>query len=255
MQPRKPYKPTTSALPGRPRGRPPNVNKNLQGLPSSSLGQSQYNTSKSNFANWMSPGLDSQTLMSYYLNPMNSMNSSMVDPAMVSAMLNSPHFKGNMMEQIALNWFNQIGNYQNIMQQAQNNIALSNLASGVTGLPNLANISSVPTMSTSSTSTAKPQTSMGNMNNLTVQQLLNMNNARQPNYQQATAKNTVASSSTTKDRPDISITPVNSNTKISKPLFGDVSPVKPAPQSSQAHFRYEIESSHFFHNTNNPINK
>lgn len=158
----------------------------------------------------------------YFMNPL-------IDPNMLSALLTSG-LGSNMMDSLsAMNYLNQVG-YQDILRHYQTNLSsLNNFASGLnnTGIT-MTNISNAPTMNTS-VSSANTSTSINNSNNMTVQQLLNLKNpttsASQsaPMYHQATTK-TTTTMSMTKDRPNISITPVNTSllqlshkTKLSKP--------------------------------------
>lgn len=213
---RKPYRSLTST--GRPRGRPPNVNKYLQAMQQSDNTMNQFNT-KANFANYMSTPGNRSLMNSYFMHPL-------VDPNILSAIL-ANSLSGSMMDPLSpVNYLNQMGNYQDIFRQYQNNLSsLSNLAGGLSGtMTSTSNISNVPTISTSASTinTAPSMSNLGNLNNLTVQQLLSLSNstattARSPMYQQAATTKTTTTASMTKDRPNISITPVNTVPPKSKP--------------------------------------
>lgn len=207
-QNRKPYRNLTST--GRPRGRPPNVNKYLQAMQSSNA-MNQF-SAKATFANYMGASGNRSLMNPYFMHPL-------VDPNILSALLTSG-LSNSMMDPLsAMNYLNQMGNYQDILRQYQNNLtSLSSLASGLNStIATASNISSVPTMSTSTSnmSAASNISNLGNLNNLTVQQLLNLSNASAttsrstPMYQQAVTTKTTTTASLTKDRPSISITPVN----------------------------------------------
>ncbi|XP_076756592.1 calcineurin-binding protein cabin-1 isoform X1 [Xylocopa sonorina] len=223
-QSRKPYKNLSST--GRPRGRPPNVNKYLQAMQQSNT-MNQFNA-KANFANYMGPSGNRSLMNPYFMHPM-------VDPNILSALLTSG-LSSSMMDPLsAMNYLNQMGNYQDIFRQYQNNLSsLSSLTGGLSNtMATVPNISSVPTMSTSSSNmnVASSMSNLGNLNNLTVQQLLSLSNTTAttarptPMYQQAaTAKTTnTTTASMTKDRPSISITPV--------PVPPKSKPSKPSPQN------------------------
>ncbi|XP_054016613.1 calcineurin-binding protein cabin-1-like isoform X2 [Hylaeus anthracinus] len=232
-QNRKPYKSMTST--GRPRGRPPNVNKYLQAMQQGGSTMNQFNT-KANFANYMGASGNCALMNPYFMHPL-------VDPNMLSAILTSS-LSGSMMDPLStMNYLNQMGSYQDIFRQYQNFSSLSNL----TGLNNT-NATSVPTMSTSTSNinTAPNMNNLGNLNNLSVQQLLSLSNSTAttarstPMYQQAatskTTTTTTTTASITKDRPSISITPVNTVPSKSKPpkqsSQGDALPIQ-LPKSLQ----------------------
>ncbi|XP_076631383.1 calcineurin-binding protein cabin-1 isoform X1 [Colletes latitarsis] len=224
-QNRKPYKSMTST--GRPRGRPPNVNKYLQAMQQGSNTMNQFNT-KANFTNYMGASGNRSLMNPYFMHPL-------VDPNILSAILTSG-LSGSMMDPLStMNYLNQMGSYQDILRHYQNNLSsLSNLTSGLNNtIATAPNISNVPTMSTSTPSinTTPSMSNLGNLNNLTVQQLLNLSNSTAttvrstPMYQQAaTTKTTTTTASITKDRPSISITPVNTVPPKNKPS-------KQSPQS------------------------
>lgn len=193
---RKPYK---TAGTGRPRGRPPNINKYLQGLQAGSV-LNQLNAKRSGFGNYMPPTTSQPLMNPFFMNPL-------MDQSMMSAML-AAGLNSNMMDPLAAaNYLSQIGGYQDILRQYQNNLSsISNLANYgnlATSLPSVSNI---------------PPTSLGNMSSmsLAVQQLLNLNSSTPSTttnsvmmYPQSTAKIT-PSTSTTKDiSHGISITPVS----------------------------------------------
>ncbi|XP_017876030.1 calcineurin-binding protein cabin-1-like [Ceratina calcarata] len=222
---RKPYKTLTST--GRPRGRPPNVNKYLQALQQNSNTMNQFNA-KANFANYMGVANNRSLMNPYFMHPL-------VDPNLLSALLTSG-LGGSMMDPLsAMNYLNQMGNYQDIIRQYQNNLSsLSSLAGGLSGTVggSAPNISNVPTMSTSTSNmnAAPSMSNLGaNLNNLTVQQLLSLSSSTAstartaPMYQQTTATKTSTTASITKDMPNISITPVNTTAAPPKS--------KPAKQS------------------------
>ncbi|KZC11421.1 hypothetical protein WN55_03022 [Dufourea novaeangliae] len=217
-QSRKPYKNITST--GRPRGRPPNVNKYLQAMQQSGHAMNQFNA-KANFANYMGASGNRSLMNPYFMHPL-------VDPNILSAILTSG-LSGSMMDHLsAMNYLNQMGNYQDILRQYQNNLSsLSNLASGLNStIASATNINTVPTMSTSNINATPSMNNLGNLNNLTVQQLLSLSNSTAstaratPMYQQAaTTKTTTTTAALAKDRPSISITPVNTvppKNKLSK---------------------------------------
>ncbi|XP_033185643.2 calcineurin-binding protein cabin-1 [Bombus vancouverensis nearcticus] len=216
-QNRKPYRNLTST--GRPRGRPPNVNKYLQAMQQSSNTMNQFNA-KPTFANYMGASGNRSLMNPYFMHPL-------VDPNMLSALLTSGLGNSMMDPLSAMNYLNQIGNYQDILRQYQNNLtSLSNLTSGLSNtIATGPNISSVPTMSTSSSSmnVAPTMSNLSNLNNLTVQQLLSLSNSTAttvrstPMYEQAATTKTTTTVSITKDRPSISITPVNTVPPKSKP--------------------------------------
>ncbi|EFN67385.1 hypothetical protein EAG_00889, partial [Camponotus floridanus] len=124
LQNRKPHRNLMST--GRPRGRPPNANKYLQhAMQQSSNVMNQFG-SKSNFTNFMSASEPNRSMINPYF--MNSL----VDANMLSAILTSG-LSGNMMDPIsAMSYLNQVGSYQDILRQYQNNLSsLTNLASGL----------------------------------------------------------------------------------------------------------------------------
>lgn len=218
-QSRKPYRSLTST--GRPRGRPPNVNKYLQAMQQGSSAMNQFNA-KTNFANYMGASGNRSLMNPYFMHPL-------VDPNILSAIFTSG-LSGSMMDPLsAMNYLNQMGSsYQDILRQYQNNLSsLSNLTGGLNNtIATASNISNVPTMSTSTSSinTTPNMSNLGNLNNLMVQQLLSLSNSTAstvrstPMYQQATTtKTTSTTASITKDRPSISITPVNTVLPKSKP--------------------------------------
>lgn len=223
-QNRKPYRSGLTAT-GRPRGRPPNVNKYLPTMQHGGNAMNQFNT-KANFPNYMGASGNRSLMNPYFMHPL-------VDPNILSALLTSG-LSGSMMDPLsAMNYLNQMGNYQDILRQYTNNLSsLSNLTSGLSStIANAPNISNVSTMSTSTSNmNAAPNMSLNNLNNLTVQQLLSLSNSTattvrsSPMYQQAATTKTTTTASITKDRPSISITPVNTAPAKSKPS-------KPSPQS------------------------
>ncbi|XP_043487375.1 calcineurin-binding protein cabin-1-like isoform X1 [Polistes fuscatus] len=208
-QNRKPYKNLTST--GRPRGRPPNVNKYLQAMQQGD-NMNQFNP-KNIFTNYITTPENHALVNPYFMNPL-------VDPNMLSAMIAS--LSSNMMAPLpGINYLNRIGNYQEyINRQYQRNLSLSNLTNSLNSTTATvpSSISSIQTMSTSSSSTTTPSSSINNLTNintLTVQQLLNLTNSTvqntrsPPTYHQATTTKTATTMSMTKDRPNISITPVS----------------------------------------------
>ncbi|XP_011308750.1 calcineurin-binding protein cabin-1 [Fopius arisanus] len=208
-QQRKPYK---SSGTGRPRGRPPNVNKFLSMQASNVL--NQFNA-KMGFAGNMS-GTTSQPLMNpFFVNPL-------MDQNMVSAML-ATGLGGNMMDPYSA--VNYLKNYQDILRQYQSNLSSIGGLAGFSNLPISHSSSSgtLPMMnSTINTTSSMPQAgmpglgSMNNMGSLTVQQLLNMQNS--------TASTTSGMISTPKDHShSVSITPV-AHSKKSKHLH-DIAPL------------------------------
>ncbi|XP_078044095.1 calcineurin-binding protein cabin-1 [Augochlora pura] len=217
-QSRKPYKSLTST--GRPRGRPPNVNKYLQAMQQGTSAMNQFNT-KANFHNYMDTSGGNRSLINpYFMHPL-------VDPNVLSAILTSG-LSGSMMDSLsAMNYLNQMGSYQDIFRQYQNNLSsLSNLAGGLSSsIASASSINSVPTMSTVAPNINNtPSTSinsLGNMNNLTVQQLLSLSNTTSTTAVRSTAMHQQQSVTTTtsiaKDRPSISITPVNTVPPKTKP--------------------------------------
>lgn len=218
LQNRKPHRNLTST--GRPRGRPPNVNKYLQhALQQSGNVMNQF-SSKSNFANYMGASGPNRSLINpYFMSPL-------VDTNMLSAILASG-LNSNMMDPLAaMTYLNQVGSYQDILRQYQNNLSsLTNLASGLNNPgTTITSMSNVSTMSTSS-SNINTSSNIANLNSLkgsldpmtaSVQQLLSLSNSTAstsrpaPMYHQATAK-TSTTMSLTKDRPNISITPVSTS--------------------------------------------
>lgn len=186
------------------------MNKYLQAMQSSNA-MNQF-SAKATFANYMGASGNRSLMNPYFMHPL-------VDPNILSALLTSG-LSNSMMDPLsAMNYLNQMGNYQDILRQYQNNLSsLSSLASGLNStIVTASNISSVPTMSTSTSNmnTASNMSNLSNLNNLTVQQLLNLSNASAttsrstPMYQQAITTKTTTTASITKDRPSISITPVN----------------------------------------------
>lgn len=218
LQNRKPHRNLTST--GRPRGRPPNVNKYLQhALQQSGNMMTQFG-SKSNFTNYMgATGPNRSMINPYFMNPL-------VDANMLSAILASG-LSSNMMDPLAaMTYLNQVGSYQDILRQYQNNLSsLTNLASGLNNPgTTITSISNASTMSTSN-SNINTSSNIANLNNLkssldpmtaSVQQLLSLSNSTvstsrpTPLYHQAVAK-TSTTMSLTKDRPSISITPVSTS--------------------------------------------
>ncbi|KAL0106318.1 hypothetical protein PUN28_016205 [Cardiocondyla obscurior] len=238
LQNRKPHRNLTST--GRPRGRPPNVNKYLQHLQQSSNMMSQFG-SKSNFTNYMGASGSNRSMINpYFMNPLVDANN------MLSALLTSG-LSSNMMDPLtAMTYLNQVGSYQDILRQYQNN--LSSLTNLVGGLNNsgttITGISNAPTMSTSSSninisSNINTSSNIANLNNLkgpldpmtaSVQQLLSLSNSTvstsrpTPMYHQTVAK-TSTTMSLTKDRPSISITPVSTSMN-QQPLHKAKQPTK-----------------------------
>jgi len=216
LQNRKPHRNLNTT--GRPRGRPPNVNKYLQhALQQSGNVMSQF-SSKSNFANYMSASGPNRSMINpYFMNPL-------VDTNMLSAILASG-LSSNMMDPLAaMTYLNQVGSYQDILRQYQNNLSsLTNLGLNNPGTT-ITSISNVSTMSTSS-SNIITSSNITNLNSLkgsldpmtaSVQQLLSLSNSTAstsrttPMYHQTVAK-TNTTMSITKDRPNISITPVSTS--------------------------------------------
>nr|XP_034185241.1 calcineurin-binding protein cabin-1-like isoform X1 [Osmia lignaria]XP_034185242.1 calcineurin-binding protein cabin-1-like isoform X1 [Osmia lignaria]XP_034185243.1 calcineurin-binding protein cabin-1-like isoform X1 [Osmia lignaria] len=222
-QNRKPYRSGLTTT-GRPRGRPPNVNKYLPTMQHGNP-MNQFNP-KANFPNYMGASGNRSLMNPYFMHPL-------VDPNILSALL-STGLSSSMMDPLsAMNYLNQMGNYQDIFRQYTNNLSsLSNLTSGLSSaIATAPNISNVSTMSTSTSNmNAAPNMSLNNLNNLTVQQLLSLSNSTattvrsSPMYQQAATAITTTTASITKDRPSISITPVNTAPAKSKPS-------KQSPQS------------------------
>lgn len=213
LQNRKPHKNLIST--GRPRGRPPNANKYLQHAIQQGGNVMNQFGSKSNFTSFMGTSGPNRSMINpYFMNPL-------VDANMLSAILASG-LGANMMDPLsAMSYLNQVGSYQDILRQYQNNLSsLNNLASGLNnpGTTITAGISNVSTMSTSSCN-VNTSSNIGNLSNLkgsldsmTVQQLLSLSNSTastsRPMYHQTMAK-TSTTMSMTKDRPNISITPVS----------------------------------------------
>lgn len=262
LQYRKPHRNLMST--GRPRGRPPNVNKYLQhALQQSGNVMGQF-SSKGNFANYMGASGPNRSMINpYFMSPL-------VDANMLSAILASG-LSGNMMDPLAaMTYLNQVGSYQDILRQYQNNLSsLTNLASGLNKTTPGTTISSISNVSTMSTSSSNINTSsnIANLNNLkgsldpmtaSMQQLLSLSNSitstsrPTPMYHQAAAK-TSTTMSITKDRPNISITPVTTSMsqqpyhKIKQPSSQtepvlpvhipkslQISPTKPVLHSSNA---------------------
>ena len=204
---------------------------------------------KANFANYMGASSNRSLMNPYFMHPL-------VDPNILSALLTSG-LSGSMMDPLsAMNYLNQMGNYQDILRQYQNNLSsLSNLTTSLSStIPTGPSISGIPTMSTSTSSiSTTPNISnlgnlnnlnnLGNLNNLTVQQLLSLSNSTvttarsAPMYQQpATTTKTATTSSMTKDRPSISITPVNTMPAKSKPC-------KQSPQSDSHSLPVQLPKS------------
>ncbi|XP_076277405.1 calcineurin-binding protein cabin-1 isoform X2 [Lasioglossum baleicum] len=218
-QSRKPYKSLTST--GRPRGRPPNVNKYLQAMHQGANTMNQFNA-KANFPSYMGTSGGNRSLINPYLmHPL-------VDPNILSAILTSG-LSGSMMDPLStMNYLNQMGSYQDIFRQYQNNLSsLSNLAGGLSSnIAGTSSINNVPTLSTVAPNmNATPNTgigNLGNMSNLTVQQLLSLSNSTSTSAARSTAMHqqqtaTTTTSSIAKDRPSISITPVNAVPPKTKP--------------------------------------
>nr|XP_012218304.1 PREDICTED: calcineurin-binding protein cabin-1-like isoform X4 [Linepithema humile] len=221
LQNRKPHRNLTTT--GRPRGRPPNVNKYLQHAMQQSSNVMNQFSSKNNLANYMGASGPNRSLMNpYFMNPL-------VDANMLSALLASG-LGSNMMDPLsAMSYFNQVGSYQDILRQYQSNLSsLTNPASlNSNPCTTITGISQASTMSTSSSNINTPTSTIGNLSNLgkgsldpmtmSVQQLLSLSNSTAstsrpaaPMYHQAATK-TSTTMSMTKDRPNISITPVSSS--------------------------------------------
>lgn len=221
---RKPCKPISAS--GRPRGRPPNMNKYLQGMPSNNNLMNQFNM-KNPYNAYLGGHTNPGLLNPYFINPL-------VDPNMLSALLSSG-LSGNMMDSFsAMTYLNQLGNYQDIIRQYQNNIS---------SLTNMTACMSSTTTVTSSTIGGTPTTSYSNinqndcntLNDLTIQQWLNMGGNSVgtgprsvmyppvPMTKPSIPVTTSTPSVLAKDRPNISITPVTHNThkiKAHKPISG-----------------------------------
>ncbi|KAK2589329.1 hypothetical protein KPH14_007877 [Odynerus spinipes] len=225
-QNRKPYRNLTST--GRPRGRPPNVNKYLQAMQQGGNIMNQFN-SKNTFANYIGTPGNRALMNPYFMNPL-------IDPSMLSAMLASS-LGGNMMDPLsAMSYLNQVGSYQDILRQYQTNLSsLSNLTGNLNNsTATVPSVSGIQTMSTSSsntnTNTPSSISNLSNISTLTVQQLLNLSNSSvqntrsTPTYHQATTK-TTTTTSVTKDRPNISITPVSTSVPQKS------KPARPSPQT------------------------
>lgn len=240
LQNRKPHRNLTST--GRPRGRPPNVNKYFQHVLQQSGNVMSQFSSKSNFTNYMGASGPNRSMINpYFMNPL-------VDTNMLSAILASG-LSSNMMDPItAMTYLNQV-NYQDIFRQYQNNLSsLTNLASGLNNPgTTITSISNVPTMSTTSSSSINTSSNIANLNNLkgtldpmtaSVQQLLSLSNSTvstsrpTPMYHQAAKTSTTMS--ITKDRPNISITPVSTSMsqqphhKVKQPGKQPSSQIEPA---------------------------
>lgn len=220
LQNRKPHRNLIST--GRPRGRPPNANKYLQHAMQQGGNVMNQFGSKSNFTSFMGASGSNRSMINpYFMNPL-------VDANMLSAILASG-LSANMMDPLsAMSYLNQVGSYQDILRQYQNNLSsLNNLASGLNNPGTItASISNVSTISTSSCN-VNTSSNIGNLGNLkgsldsmTVQQLLSLSNSTastsRPMYHQATAK-TSTTMSITKDRPNISITPVSQQQQQQQP--------------------------------------
>ena len=215
VQSRKPYKTATSTT-GRPRGRPPNVNKNFPNLQYSDSMNNQFN-SKGAYSNYLNSSTGNRSLMNpYCLNPL-------FDPSMFAAMLTSG-MSGGMMDPLStMNYLNQMGSYQDILRQYQSNLSsMTNLATSLSNASSSVKNSNALTMSTASSSlnTTPNLGNFGNLNNfgnLTVKQMLNLANSsalttpRSSTLYQQTSTKTATTTSTIKERPDISITPVGSS--------------------------------------------
>lgn len=215
-QQRKPYKnPGT----GRPRGRPPNVNKNYPNLMNS-----YCNNASKRYQNYL--GTNNQPLMNpFFMNPLLESNAMM---SMLSSGLNP-----SMMDSLAavnyLSNLNQMGNSLDILRQYQNNLQ-SMPFGGYGNIPtSLPNVSSVPTMTSNTTIGSVPSVSSSNLGsinsvgNLTVQQLLNLSAAKAGSaittnstiYNQSTFKTTTANS-TKELSHGVSISAVSSGTQQQK---------------------------------------
>ncbi|KAL6431043.1 hypothetical protein ACFW04_007057 [Cataglyphis niger] len=219
LQNRKPHRNLIST--GRPRGRPPNANKYLQHAMQQGGNMMNQFGSKSNFTSFMGASGSNRSMINpYFMNPL-------VDANMLSAILASG-LGANMMDPLsAMSYLNQVGSYQDILRQYQNNLSsLNNLASLNNPGTITASISNVSTISTSSCN-VNTSSNIGNLGNLkgsldsmTVQQLLSLSNSTastsRPMYHQATAK-TSTTMSITKDRPNISITPVSQQQQQQQP--------------------------------------
>lgn len=190
----------------------------------------QFN-SKNTFANYMGTPGNRALMNPYFMSPL-------IDPNMLSAMLASS-LGSNVMDSLsAMSYLNQVGSYQDILRQYQTNFSsLSNLTNSLntsTATANMPSISSIQSMSTPSSNTSTNASSsinnLSNINTLTVQQLLNLSNSTvqntrsTPTYHQATTK-TTTTTSVTKDRPNISITPVSTSVPQKS------KPGRPSPQT------------------------
>ncbi|EZA58118.1 hypothetical protein X777_01889 [Ooceraea biroi] len=223
-QNRKPHKNVTTM--GRPRGRPPNINKYLPHTLQQG-GNMMNQFSKGNFASYLNTSGPNRSMMNpYFINPI-------ADANMLSAILTSG-LGSNMMDPIsAMSYLNQMGSYQNIFRQYQSNFSLSNLTGGLSNSgTTMTGINSISTMSTSSSNVSASNNigNLGALNNMTVKQLLNLSNSTAstsrptPMYHQTANKTSSSTMSMTKDRPNISITPVTTSmsqqphhkTKLSK---------------------------------------
>ncbi|XP_008547464.1 calcineurin-binding protein cabin-1 [Microplitis demolitor] len=187
---------------GRPRGRPPNVNKYYQNIMNS------YSNNKRGFGNFL--GTSNQPLMNpFFMNPL-------MDQSAMMSMLSSGLANPNMMDSLtAVNYLNQMGNYQDLLRQCQSNLtsmpvgSLGNFGNLPTSLPN---VSSVPTMTTSSMGSV-PSVSSGNLGamsslgNLTVQQFLNLSAA-------VTAVTTATTSSAAYNQSNFKTTTAGTNKEL-----------------------------------------
>ncbi|XP_063980045.1 calcineurin-binding protein cabin-1-like isoform X2 [Diachasmimorpha longicaudata] len=222
-QQRKSYKPSGT---GRPRGRPPNVNKFLSMQTGGMMGP----FSNKSYSGYMGTA-GNQAMMPPYL--MNSL----MDHNMITAMLGSS-LGSNLIDSLsAMNYLSQVGNYQDILRQYQNNLT------SMGGLPGYGNLSTplssssgtLPTMSTINTSSSMPQSgmpgmgTMSNLGSLTAHQLLSLQNSATAltsagMYNQV--KPTTTSSSGKDHSHSVSITPVGGSQKKKHVGHGDMSHVK-----------------------------
>ena len=179
----------------------------------------QFN-SKGAYSKYLNTSGNRSLMNPYCLNPL-------FDPSMFAAMLTSG-MSGGMMDPLsAMNYLNQMGSYQDILRQYQNNLSsMTNLATSLSNASSNATIvSNVLTMSTASSNQPPINTTpnlaqfgnLNNLSNLTVKQMLSLANSSASTaprsstlYQQSSTK-TTATTSTIKERPDISITPVGTS--------------------------------------------
>ncbi|KAF7992530.1 hypothetical protein HCN44_004874 [Aphidius gifuensis] len=207
---------------GRPRGRPPNINKHLQ---------NPFNTSGA-YGNYLG-ATGNQSLMAPFY---------MMDPNMLSAVIASG-LSGNMMDPLAtVNYLARMGNYQDMYRQYSNLSSLSSFGNLPTSLPSVSSISTMSTSATSNSTSSQPIVSvhgslMTNAGNPTVQHVLNKKKSTSTpttynpmTFNQSKPITTISSLSSKELSHSVSITPVTAANSKQKSIH---IPVHTDPVSAQ----------------------